>query len=94
MISFMCQKNIFSEDIFFCQQVHGHSQFVTTTCHRHVTQNKKFLLCCNTYTLSVCWKAKSEDDDDKLLMEVAVNSSMLILHLASCGIVVLCYVLL
>ncbi len=40
----MRQKNIFSKDIF-CQQVHTHSQFVTTTCHRHVTQNKKNSPC-------------------------------------------------
>ena len=45
LISFVHQKNIFSKDIFFCQQVHGHSRFVTTTCHRHVTQNKKISRC-------------------------------------------------
>ncbi len=38
-ISFVRQKNIFSH--IFCQQVHGHSRFVTMTCHRYVTQNKK-----------------------------------------------------
>ncbi len=44
-ISFMCQKNIFSEDIFFLAACHPHSQFVTTTCHGNVTQ-KKNSPCC------------------------------------------------
>ncbi len=44
-ISFMCQKNIFSKDIF-CEKVHAHSQFVTTTCHGHMTQSKKITPCC------------------------------------------------
>ncbi len=39
----MHQRNIFSKDIYFCQQVHAHSQFVTMKCHRHMTQNKKIL---------------------------------------------------
>ncbi len=45
MILFMHKKNVFSEEIFFCQQVDGHSRFVTTTCHRHVTQNEKISPC-------------------------------------------------
>ncbi len=46
IISFMRKKNVFSQEIFFCQQVDGHSRFVTMACHRHVTQNKKFSPCC------------------------------------------------
>ncbi len=40
MISFMCQKYSLQRYIF-CQQVHAYSQFVTTTCHRHMNQNEK-----------------------------------------------------
>ncbi len=51
---------------FFYQQVHGHSQFVTTTCHRHVTQNKKILCVVDIHVdfkffwhlanITTCWQ--------------------------------------